>query len=160
MNGNKQVVILCSTRNNIYVEDAKKSGDNIPSIASRKLQLEFAQADTGNCPDISSAIGIVGTPVIDPVTEIMYLFSKGYKDGTTSGTQNGQYKFYAIDLNSPTLADVPGYPIIIDGAVADNDKTIYFNGGVQMNRPSLMKLGNVVYGGFGSVSKLPQSIDA
>lgn len=37
------------------------------------------------------------------------------------GTLAGQYKFYAVHL--PTLTDVTGFPIIIDGNNAVNDPT-------------------------------------
>jgi hypothetical protein len=44
-----------------------------------------------NCGDIPNTIGITGTPYIDGSTNIMYFFSKGYKNGapTGSGTLKG-----------------------------------------------------------------------
>jgi hypothetical protein len=33
----------------------------------------------------------------------------------------GQYKFYAVQI--PSLQDVPGFPVIIDGNFANNDNT-------------------------------------
>ncbi|KAF3924542.1 hypothetical protein ABW21_db0206237 [Orbilia brochopaga] len=151
LNGNKPVVILCSAMNNIYVEDGKNGG-NQATIAQRNLAASFTQADADNCPDLGGPAGIIGTPVIDPATEIMYLFSKSYADttGATQGTANGKYRFHAIDINSPTLADISGYPIMIDGSIADNDPGIHFFGGVQLQRPSLLYRGGVIYAGFGS----------
>jgi hypothetical protein len=46
------------------------------------------------------------------------------------------------------LADVYP-PVLIDGSVADNDPAKYFVGGVILQRPSLIQVGNVVYGAFG-----------
>ena len=40
-------------------------------------------------------------------------------------------------------------PVLIDGSVADNDPAKYFVGGVILQRPSLLQVGNVVYGAFG-----------
>lgn len=57
-------------------------------VYTRTLDAPFTQADA-QCGDIPSFIGITGTPYIDPATEIMYFFSKGYRPGTTSGTING-----------------------------------------------------------------------
>jgi len=148
LNGNKQVVILVSQNNNIYIEDAKSAG-TIPTIVKRYLGTPFTQADAGNCGDIQGNIGIIGTPAIDPNTEYMYFFSKGYR-GSTSGLANGAYRAYAIDLNSPTLADVQGFPVLIDGSIADNDPSIYFNGGVQLQRPSVLLRNGNLYGAFGS----------
>lgn len=41
------------------------------------------------------------------------------------------------------------YPILIDGAIADNAPQKYFIGGVILQRPSLTQVGSVVYGSFG-----------
>lgn len=51
-------------------------------------------------------------------------------DVTTSksDTTIGQYMFYALDVN--TLADKPGFPIIIDGHFADNDPTRFVTSSV------------------------------
>lgn len=115
--------------------------------------------------DIPNYIGIIGTPIIDPQTETVYFFSKGYKDGAASGgVLNGRYsvnillpsvsfklthcdKFYAIDFR--TLQDKPGFPVLIDGHYATNDPTRYFLGGTVLQRPSLTMLNGVVIGGFG-----------
>jgi len=59
----------------------------------------------------------------------------------------GQYKMYAVHI--PTLTDVAGYPIIIDGRAADNDGTRYFVGGTVLQRPGLAMVGNSVVAGFG-----------
>jgi hypothetical protein len=47
------------------------------------------------------------------------------------------------------LADVPGFPVIIDGHYANNDPTRYFVGGTVLQRPALISIGNIVMGGFG-----------
>src|SRR5437762_4146397 len=96
LNGGKQVVITASNQNNIYVLDAASG----TILMSRQVQPPFNQADIG-CTDIPGSIGITGTPTIDPSTEIMYFFSKGYLPGTQSGCGdacviNGVYKFYAV----------------------------------------------------------------
>lgn len=63
------------------------------------------------------------------------------------GYQNGIYQFWAVDVK--TLAPIAGYPIVVDGSVADNDPRKYFIGGVILQRPSLLQIGSVVYAGFG-----------
>ncbi|KAH8750355.1 hypothetical protein F5882DRAFT_310292, partial [Hyaloscypha sp. PMI_1271] len=135
-------VIVVSNQNIIRILD----GLTGTVINQRILDPPFQAADS-SCGDIQFTIGITGTPIIDPGTNIMYLFSKGYKGGATgSGTLNGQYKFYAIQL--PSLNDV--FPaVIIDGHFADNDHTRYFVGGTVLNRPGLAMVGNTVIGGFG-----------
>lgn len=128
-NGKKQLVFTASHMNWIRTVDAVTG----TLINSRQVQPPFLQSDIG-CTDIPNYIGIIGTPTLDSATEVVYFFSKGYKNGASSGgVLNGQYKFYAVDVN--TLADVPGFPVIIDGHNADNDPTRYFIGGTVLQRP-------------------------
>lgn len=138
-----ELVIVVSNQNIVRVID----GVSGQVLNARTLDPPF-QATDSMCGDISPTIGITGTPIIDPATDTMYFFSKGYKNGATgSGTLNGQYKFYAVKI--PTLTDVAGFPIIIDGHYANNDNTRYFVGGTLLNRPGLAMIGNIVVGGFG-----------
>ncbi|KAI9674851.1 MAG: hypothetical protein M1829_003591 [Trizodia sp. TS-e1964] len=141
-----QLVFLASSQNWIRTLDAKSGA----ILNQRQVQTPFLQSDIG-CTDIPNTIGIIGTPVIDPATDIAYFFAKSYianyRAAGATGTYNGVYYFYAVNVN--TLADVPGFPILVDGSVADNDPLKYFIGGVILQRPSLVKVGNVVYGAFG-----------
>lgn len=79
-----ELVILVSNLNIIRVLDGATGN----LLYTRTLDAPFTQADA-QCGDVPNFIGITGTPYIDPATEIMYFFSKGYHPGTTSGTING-----------------------------------------------------------------------
>ncbi len=86
--GKKQLVFIASTQNWIRTLDAVTG----VLINQRQVQPPFLQSDIG-CTDIPDYIGIVGTPVIDPATETVYFFAKGYKGGAASGGfRNGIYK--------------------------------------------------------------------
>lgn len=138
-----QLVFLASSMNVIRTLDAITGA----AINSRTVQPPFLQSDIG-CTDIPDYIGIIGTPVIDPDTDTVYFFSKGYRGGASfGGVANGIYNFYAVDIN--TLADRPGFPVLIDGYNADNDPRRYFIGGTVLQRPSLTLINGVVIGGFG-----------
>ncbi|KAK8208030.1 hypothetical protein M8818_004068 [Zalaria obscura] len=119
-------------------------------INSRQVATPFLQSDIG-CTDIPNYIGIIGTPVIDPDTEIAYFYAKtyipNYRTAGNTGVLNGVYYIYAVDVN--TLEDVDGYPVLVDGSVADNDDRKYFIGGTILQRPSLLQVGNYIYAGFG-----------
>ncbi|KAF6822223.1 WSC domain-containing protein-like protein 3 [Colletotrichum plurivorum] len=141
--GSPELVITASEMNIIRVFDSKTG--NV--LQQRTLQPPFSAGDS-NCGDIPDWIGVTGTPIIDPATDIMYVFSKGYRDGTTSGTANGVYKMYALRI--PSLEDVSGFPVLIDGMNADNDKARYFVGGVALQRPSLADVGGHIVAAFGS----------
>lgn len=144
---NRQVVIAFSEQNRIYVLDAV----NGTLLKFRDLNSEgetpFFVSDLGNCNDISGTIGITGTPVIDPNTETIYFWAKGYQNPAVKGYQNGMYRFHALDVL--TLAEKPGFPTNIEGVGADNDQTRRFTGGGVLQRPSLNLINGVVYAGFG-----------
>ena len=57
---------------------------------------------------------------------------------------------YAIRI--PSLEDVEGFPVMVDGHHADNDPTRYFVGGVSHQRPALTTVNGFIVAAFGSVS--------
>ncbi|EPS36328.1 hypothetical protein H072_10165 [Dactylellina haptotyla CBS 200.50] len=140
--GSRQLVILASTQNYIYAIDAI----NGTLIRTRQVATPFLVSDI-QCSDLPNTVGIVGTPIIDPLTDTLYFFSKTYR-GDQIGLVNGVYKFFAI--NVVNFADVGGYPMTIDGSKSDGDDNQYFMGGTHLQRPSLAYINGVVYGGFGS----------
>lgn len=73
-----ELVIIASQQNIVRVLD----GLSGQLLYSRTLDPPF-QASDSQCADISPTIGITGTPIIDPSTDIMYFFSKGYKNAAT-----------------------------------------------------------------------------
>jgi outer membrane protein assembly factor BamB len=108
----RQVVLSFSEQNRIYSLDAV----NGTLYATRDLSLEgespFLVSDLGSCNDISGTIGVTGTPVIDPNTETIYFWAKSYL-GTSTGYENGAYRFHAID--AVTLEEKAGFPVNIQG---------------------------------------------
>jgi hypothetical protein len=71
-----EYVITVSNQNIVRVHDGIKG----TLITSRTLLPPFQSSDTA-CGDIANTVGITGTPIIDPATDIMYFFSKSYKGG-------------------------------------------------------------------------------
>ena len=66
LDGGSEMLITASNMNNIRVHDAKTG----TVLASRQLTPPFLQSDIG-CADIPNYIGVTGTPIIDPATNIM-----------------------------------------------------------------------------------------
>jgi hypothetical protein len=62
---------------------------------------------------------------------------------------NSIYYFYAVYLDG--LGDVYKFPLLIDDAPADNDPRKIFLGGLVLQRPSLLAVGDVIYAGFGGL---------
>ena len=89
-NGQKQMVFTASNQNWIRTVDAVTGAP----INARQVQPPFLQSDIG-CTDIPNTIGITGTPIIDPATDTVYFFAKGYKNNAASGgVANGIYKYF------------------------------------------------------------------
>jgi hypothetical protein len=111
----RQIVVVFSEQNRIYSLDAI----NGTLIASRNLaddgEIPFAVSDLDSCNDISGTIGITGTPIIDPLTDIIYFWAKSYNKPGASGWRNGTYRFHAVDAVS--LQERQGFPVTIEGAV-------------------------------------------
>ncbi|CAA7266431.1 unnamed protein product [Cyclocybe aegerita] len=143
---NKQIVFLASTENILRTLDAE-TGE---ILRERQVTEPFNMAQPF-CTMVSETLGVLGTPTIDPDTDTAYFFAKShipyYRDHLPTGIINGVYYFYAVDVN--TLEDREGFPILVDGLPASNDPRRYFIGGIILQRPSLIKLGDVVYGAFG-----------
>ncbi|KAL8948865.1 MAG: hypothetical protein Q9222_004981 [Ikaeria aurantiellina] len=143
--GGPQIVFIASSQNWIRTMNAK---DGTP-LNARQVHTPFLQAEIG-CTDIPNTIGIIGTPVIDPATDIAYFFAKTYipnfRTAGNTGVFNGVYYFHGVNVN--TLEDVFP-PVLIDGSQSDNAPAKYFVGGVILQRPALTQIGSVVYGGFG-----------
>lgn len=86
--GKTQLVFLASSMNWIRTVDAVTG----TAINQRQVQPPFLQSDIG-CTDIPDYIGIIGTPIIDPASETVYFFSKGYKGAASGGgVANGIYQ--------------------------------------------------------------------
>jgi iron transport multicopper oxidase len=150
--GGGQVVVAVSETNWVYVLDAV----NGTVYNSRQLHRPFLPSDLG-CGDVTPQVGITGTPVIDPDTDIMYLYSKTYL-GTQNGVYNGVYYFHAIDVN--TLSDVYP-PVNVNGGPADNDPYhgVYFTGGTHLQRTSLSLIQDTIWAGFGAHCDLVSTCD-
>jgi hypothetical protein len=144
--GGPQLLFLASSQNWIRTLDAKTGA----VINAKQVATPFLQSDIG-CTDIPGTIGITGTPIIDPATDIVYFFAKtyipNYRVAGNTGVSNGVYYFYGVNIN--TLNNAPGFPILVEGAVAQNNPKAYFAGAVVLQRPSLTQIGSVVYGAFG-----------
>jgi hypothetical protein len=87
--------------------------------------------------------GIIGTPVIDPATNAMYLVAKSVLNNTV------RHQLHALDIT--TGADLPGSPLTIAAQSTSNKGTVTnFNSFYQKNRPGLLLLNGVIYTGWGS----------
>jgi hypothetical protein len=139
-----QGTLLVATENNkVYGLDP----DTGAQEWVRSVGTPFNASDNG-CADLSPHVGVTGTPVVDPATNIAYFTDKQYMPGTTSGKP--VYVAHAIDV--ATGAEETGWPITIQG-YADNaphNSAHLFDPSQQIQRPGLLLMNGVVYAAFGS----------
>jgi len=132
------ILLVATETNNIYGLNAQTGA----VIWSRFLGTAYRSGDIG-CADLAPNIGITATPVVDSATNVAYFFAKSYASGSSGAAV---VRAHAVDV--ATGVDRPGFPVTISG-VADNDPTLTFNPRMQLARPGLLLLDDVVYAAFG-----------
>jgi hypothetical protein len=98
------------------------------------------------CGDVGPTLGVTGTPVIDPSTDIAYFVAAR---GTGAG---GSTQWFMEAVSAQTGTTPPGWPVggvQIQGS-ADNDSATVFNSQYELQRPGLVLVNGVVYAAFGS----------
>ncbi len=96
------------------------------------------------CGDLSPAVGVTATPVIDPVTGIAYMTHKTYASG-----KSGAVRWYMDAIDVSTGEEEPGFPVLLSGS-AQNAPAQAFEPKTELQRPGLLLLEGVVYAAFGS----------
>jgi hypothetical protein len=92
--------------------------------------------------DITPEVGVIGTPVIDPVTNTLYVVSKSVNSGKNTFYQ----RLHAIDL--ATGSENPGSPVTIAGTypgTGDGGPVVTFRPRQHNQRPGLVLANGVVY---------------
>lgn len=143
--GTHNVVYVATAANNVYAFDAD-NGSATPLWASNLgtpvPSQDICVTDEVECPytDTIPVIGILATPVIDPVGETIYVVAN-----TKDNSGAYHFKLHALDLT--TGAEKFGGPTEIT-ATGLNQLT-------QLSRPGLLLANGNVYLGMGSVGDFP-----
>jgi hypothetical protein len=87
-------------------------------------------------------LGIISTPVIDPVTGTLYLVAETYENGSVV------HRLHALDVT--TGQEKLGGPTTIAATYTLNGTTTTFADLYEMNRPGLLLANGHIYVGFGS----------
>jgi hypothetical protein len=150
--GTKNVVYVATVNNSVYAFDADSTNANTPfwqvnltPAGSRPPKNTDMLGDcAGPYADFSGNIGIVGTPVIDSLTNTLYLVARSVD---TTSYAFRQY-LHALDIttgaertNSPKLITAQ-----VNGSGVDNENgKVNFNPWTQNQRCGLLLLNGIVY---------------
>jgi len=156
--GTHNVIFVGTSHNTVYAFDADSNpchtywSKNL--IPSGETWLSYLDAGTS---DIFPDVGIVGTPVIDPATNILYVVTKTKTSGTNARPPGDCHqRLHALSLidgsetsNGPieltSSITVPGSG---DGG---NGTSLPFDPFYELQRPGLALVNGAVYVGWGSV---------
>lgn len=137
--GTHNVVYVATQKNSVYAIDADNASCQILWQKSLNPSGEtwVLSADESGCGDLAPNIGIVGTPVIDPVTSTLYLVSK---TKNTAGTLFHQ-RLHALDL--PTGNEKFSGPMDIQATVSgtgggSSGGLLSFDAKINGQRPALL----------------------
>ena len=138
--GSFDVVYAATIGDIVYAFDANSNG----GVSANPL-WQTSLLTTG--PSLSLNYGVVGTPVIDPSTETMYLVSSEYQGSTPV------FRIHALNITNGT--EKFGGPYVIQASVpgtgtASSNGVLTFNALYAFQRPALLLLNGVVYVSFGS----------
>lgn len=152
--GTHNVVILATVNDTVYAFDADRGSVtepywtnsflNPPNIVPPNNTDESAIGACGGAyQDYSGNFGIVGTPVIDPVTGTIYLVARTREFGT-----NFVQRLHALDIT--TGLDRTNSPVVIratyaGSGAASSGGTVSFDPLRNNQRPALALVNGVVY---------------
>jgi len=150
--GTQNVVFVASSRDRVYAFDADKSPCvtywTASLLGSGETYLNAGDVSTG---DIQPDIGIVGTPVIDPSTNTLYVVSKSKNNGTSCTPSASCHKrLHALNLADHTEKFGAPYeltPSITVPGTGDGSSNgvVPFDALRENQRPGLALVNGVVY---------------
>ncbi len=144
------VVYVATEHDSVYAFDA----DGITTTPLWKISFLSSGvttvpcADTGECGDIPTEIGITSTPVIDPSSGTMYVVA-----ATKEGSNTWRQRLHALDITTGT--EKFGGPVLLQASVpgsgtGSSGGNVTFDALRENQRPGLLLNGGVVYLAFGS----------
>ena len=144
--GAHNLVIVATVNDTVYAFDADDASVTAPYWTNRFIappnivaprNTDMTGACGGNYKDFSGNMGIVGTPVIDPVTGTLYVVARTKEiSGTTT---NYLQRLHALDLS--TGAERPNSPVVI----AATNAGVVFDPYKHNQRPALLLANGIVY---------------
>jgi hypothetical protein len=141
--GTHNVVYVVTQADSVYAIDADNGAQLWhASMLNGGTTASGKYLPCGGAPGFNQE-GIVGTPVIDPTTNTMYLVAKTLLNTTV------RHHLHALDIT--TGNEQPGSPVLITAKSTSNKGHVTnFNSLHEKNRPGLLLVNGTIYMGFGS----------
>src|SRR3974390_175753 len=134
--GVHNVVFVATMHDSVYAFDADSAaGRNAAPLWHRSFLLPgvttvpIAMQGCGNITGWTE-VGILSTPVLDPVSKILYVVAKTHENSTFV------HRLHALDAR--TGRDKLGSPVVIQATFQLAGHTYTFQNDVQINRPALL----------------------
>ncbi len=143
------VVYVATMNDSVYAFDAdSNTGANASPLWQTTFLSQKATAVSialQGCGGTSgwSQVGIVSTPVIDPVAGTIYVVAKTYENG-----KSFVHRLHALDVT--TGLERSGSPVVIAASYQYNGQNNVFVDKMQVNRPALRLNNGNLYIAFGS----------
>jgi hypothetical protein len=143
------VVFVVTLHDGVYAFDADNNvgGNSAPlwytSLIDPPDVTTVPIAEQGCIGHNFTEMGILGTPVIDPTSNTMYLVAKT--------KENGIYVFRLHALDIQTGKETLGGPVRIQASYTSNGDVVTFTEQHRMNRPALLLSNGVIYIEFGNM---------
>jgi hypothetical protein len=142
--GTHNVIVVATMRDSVYVFDADTNNCANPYWKKTLIPSGETYGASGDVEtdDIFPDIGILGTPVIDPATQTIYLVSKTKASGTTNYVQ----RLHALSLT--TGAEAANSPVTIAATfpgTCEGGSTNTFDALRENQRPGLGLSNGIVY---------------
>ncbi len=146
--GVHNVIYVATMHNSVYAYDADNvTGANAAPLwhtnflSSGVTPVPIAMQKCGGTT-MWTEVGILSTPVIDPVAGTIYVVAKTY--------ENSAYvnRLHALDVT--TGSEKTGSPVVIKASYKFNGVTYVFADYMQVNRPALLLANGILYVAFGS----------
>ena len=166
--GVHNVVFVATMHDSVYAFDADShAGSNAVPLWHTSFinpaagifaatTLDAVDSPGQDCRTFSGEIGIVGTPVIDTASGILYVLARTKETVNNSSVQF--QRLHALDIT--TGAEKPFSPVAVQASVpgtgdGSGGNVVAFNPAREMQRSALLLAGGVVYIAWASYCDLP-----
>ena len=135
--GGRPTIIAVTESNNVYALDAVDGS----IIWQRNLGAPLVASNLP-CATLISTVGITGTPIVDLASRALFLNAMTTPDGGATK------KHLIFSLNLDTGDTNSGWPVDVEATASYNGMP--FTAAIQLQRPALGIVGNILYVPYGS----------